>query len=90
MKLWQKNTKTENAVDKFTVGQDRALDVHLAAADILGSLAHTQMLETIGLLTKDELANIQKELKSIYKDVEKGNFKIDDEVEDVTLRSSFF
>ena len=89
MKLWQKNTKTENAVDKFTVGQDRALDVHLAAADILGSLAHTQMLETIGLLTKDELANIQKELKSIYKDVEKGNFKIDDEVEDVHSQIEF-
>src|SRR5690554_4073663 len=83
MKLWQKNTKTENAVDKFTVGHDRELDVNLAAADILGSLAHTQMLESIGLLSKEELTQIQEELKSIFKEVEKGNFKIDDDVEDV-------
>src|SRR5690554_2085336 len=89
MKLWQKNTKTENAVDKFTVGKDRELDVHLAAADILGSLAHTQMLESIGLLAKEELAQIQEELKSIFKEVEKGNFKIDDDVEDVHSQIEF-
>jgi len=89
MKLWQKNTKTENAVDKFTVGQDRELDVNLAAADILGSLAHTQMLESIGLLTKAELTQIQEELKSIFKEVEKGNFKIDAEVEDVHSQIEF-
>lgn len=89
MKLWQKNTKTENAVDKFTVGHDRELDVHLAAADILGSLAHTQMLESIGLLTKAELIQIQEELKSIFKEVEKGNFKIDSDVEDVHSQIEF-
>ncbi|HUH19846.1 argininosuccinate lyase [Albibacterium sp.] len=89
MKLWQKNTKTENAVDKFTVGHDRELDVNLAAADILGSLAHTQMLESIGLLSKEELAQIQEELKSIFKEVEKGNFKIDDDVEDVHSQIEF-
>lgn len=89
MKLWQKNTKTENAVDKFTVGQDRELDVHLAAADILGSLAHTQMLESIGLLSKAELVQIQEELKSIFKEVEKGNFKIDSDVEDVHSQIEF-
>jgi len=89
MKLWQKNTKTENAVDKFTVGHDRELDVHLAAADILGSLAHTQMLESIGLLTKEELVQIQEELKSIFKEVEKGNFKIDNDVEDVHSQIEF-
>ncbi|TCK82946.1 argininosuccinate lyase [Albibacterium bauzanense] len=89
MKLWQKNTKTENAVDKFTVGQDRELDVHLAAADILGSLAHTQMLESIGLLTKAELVQIQEELKSIFKEVEKGDFKIDSDVEDVHSQIEF-
>jgi len=90
MKLWQKNTKTENAVDKFTVGQDRELDVHLAAADILGSLAHTQMLESIGLLTKAELVQIQEELKSIFREVENGNFKIDSDVEDVHSQIEFF
>src|SRR5690554_2660583 len=89
MKLWQKDTKTENAVDKFTVGRDRELDVHLAAADILGSLAHTQMLESIGLLTKDELIQIQEELKSIFKDVEKGDFKIDSDIEDVHSQIEF-
>lgn len=89
MKLWQKNTKTENVVDKFTVGHDRELDVHLAAADILGSLAHTQMLESIGLLTKAELVQIQEELKSIFKEVEKGNFKIDSDVEDVHSQIEF-
>jgi argininosuccinate lyase len=89
MKLWQKDTKTGNAVDKFTVGRDRELDVHLAAADILGSLAHTQMLESIGLLTKDELIQIQEELKSIFKDVEKGDFKIDSDIEDVHSQIEF-
>jgi len=83
MKLWQKNTHTENSVDKFTVGRDRELDIQLAAADVLGSLAHTQMLESIGLLSSEELSKIQTELKAIFKGIEAGNFKIDEDVEDV-------
>jgi len=83
MKLWQKNTHTENSVDKFTVGHDRELDIHLAAADVLGSLAHTQMLESIGLLSSEDLSKIQKELKAIFKEIEAGNFEIDDNVEDI-------
>lgn len=83
MKLWQKNTTVNQAVDTFTVGQDRALDLNLAPFDVLGSLAHTQMLEEIGLLTQEELALIQKELKVIYQEIIQGNFEIEEEVEDI-------
>lgn len=83
MKLWQKNTQTENSVDKFTVGRDRELDLQLAKADVLGSLAHTQMLESIGLLKAEELILIQQELRQIYRDIEAGNFSIADNVEDI-------
>ena len=83
MKLWQKNTTVNQSVDTFTVGQDRVLDRNLAAFDVLGSLAHTQMLERIGLLTSDELALIQKELKQLYKEILAGDFQIEDDVEDI-------
>ncbi|MEK6451646.1 MULTISPECIES: argininosuccinate lyase [unclassified Myroides] len=83
MKLWQKNTTVNQSVDTFTVGQDRVLDMNLAAFDVLGSLAHTQMLESIGLLTSDELVIIQKELKQIYKEILVGDFQIEDDVEDI-------
>lgn len=84
MKLWQKqNTATAAAIEKFTVGKDREMDLYLAAADVLGSLAHTQMLQTIGLLTEAELADIQRELKVIYQTIEKGEFVIEDGIEDV-------
>lgn len=83
MKLWQKNTTVNQAVDAFTVGQDRLLDMHLAPFDVLGSLAHTQMLAHIGLLTKEELALIQQELKVIYQEIIQGDFQIEEEVEDI-------
>lgn len=83
MKLWQKNTTVNQAVDTFTVGQDRALDLNLAPFDVLGSLAHTQMLEQIGLLTQEELVLIQKELKVIYQEIIQGDFQIEEEVEDI-------
>lgn len=83
MKLWQKETEVEQSVEKFTVGNDRALDLFLAPFDVLGSLAHTQMLAHIGLLTPEELAIIQKELKNIYHEIEDGGFSIDEHVEDV-------
>lgn len=82
-KLWQKNTKTSKAVETFTVGNDRELDLQLATFDVLGSLAHTQMLQTIGLLTQDELGSIQQELKKIYHEIKDGQFIIEDNVEDV-------
>ncbi len=84
MKLWQKeNTSTAAAIEKFTVGKDREMDLYLAAADVLGSLAHIQMLESIGLLTETELSAVQGELKDIYQTIEKGKFVIEDGIEDV-------
>lgn len=83
MKLWQKNIDTNQLVENFTVGLDREMDLQLAAADVLGSLAHTRMLESIGLLDKSDLAAIQHELKEIYKEIQDGNFTIAPEVEDI-------
>ncbi|WP_158962032.1 argininosuccinate lyase [Myroides fluvii] len=83
MKLWQKNTAVNQAVDAFTVGQDRMMDMNLAPFDVLGSLAHTQMLQHIGLLTQEELTLIQKELKAIYDEIMQGDFHIEEEVEDI-------
>ena len=83
MKIWQKNVHTNKNIDTFTVGKDRELDLQMAAFDVLGSLAHVEMLESIGLLTGAELTSVQKELKRIYSDVEAGNFVIEDTVEDV-------
>jgi len=83
MKIWQKNINVNQFVESFTVGKDRELDLQMAKFDVLGSLAHTQMLETINLLTTDELKTVQQELKNIYAEIEAGNFTIEDSVEDV-------
>ena len=83
MKIWQKNVNVNKDIETFTVGKDRELDLQMAAFDVLGSLAHVEMLESIGLLTADELAAIQKELKNIYAEIATGEFTIDDSVEDV-------
>jgi len=83
MKLWQKNRVSLKEVEQFTVGNDREMDMYLAPFDVLGSLAHIQMLESIGLLTKEELLQLQRELKNIYKNIEDGKFKLADDVEDI-------
>ncbi|MBC7566559.1 MAG: argininosuccinate lyase [Pedobacter sp.] len=83
MKIWQKNVTVNKDIETFTVGKDRELDLQMAAFDVLGSLAHVEMLESIGLLTADELIAVQKELKRIYSEIEDGNFVIEDNVEDV-------
>jgi len=83
MKIWQKNIEVNKDIESFTVGQDRELDLQMAAFDVLGSLAHVEMLESIGLLTAAELAEIQVALKKIYAEVEAGEFRIEDTVEDV-------
>ena len=83
MKIWQKNVTVNKDIETFTVGRDRELDLQMAAFDVLGSLAHVEMLESIGLLTADELVSIQVELKKIYSEIEAGNFVIEDSVEDV-------
>ncbi len=84
MKLWQKeNTQTAAQIEHFTVGRDRDFDLYLAQYDVLGSLAHIIMLESIGLITTTELALLQAELKSIYEQIQSGDFFIEDGVEDV-------
>lgn len=82
-KLWQKTTNVNELVEQFTVGRDTEFDAQMAAFDVLGSLAHTQMLQSIGLMSADDLELVQRELKNIYADVEAGNFTIEPGVEDV-------
>lgn len=82
-KLWQKNVELNKEIEKFTVGKDRELDVFLAPYDVLGSMAHITMLESINLLTSFELEVLLKELKNIYRLAESGKFVIEDGVEDV-------
>lgn len=84
MKLWQKENKnTSNLIEKFTVGKDNELDLALAEFDVVGSIAHTEMLESIGLLTKVELTAIHKELKNILSEIKAGKFIIEEGVEDI-------
>ncbi|MCE2996519.1 MAG: argininosuccinate lyase [Cyclobacteriaceae bacterium] len=83
MKLWQKNTDSSKEVTRFTVGKDREMDLYLASFDVLGSLAHIRMLESIHLLTNEELTLLSSELKNIYVQIGQGNFKMEEEVEDI-------
>ena len=87
--LWQKDTNVNRSVERFTVGKDRELDVLLARADVLGSLAHTRMLESIGLMSSEDLESVQRELKQIFAEVEQGDFTIEDGVEDVHSQVEF-
>ncbi len=82
-KLWEKSVQVNKDIERFTVGRDREMDLYLAKYDVLGSMAHITMLETIGLLTKEELASLLEELRNIYEVIEKGGFIIEDGVEDV-------
>ncbi|MDP2889525.1 MAG: argininosuccinate lyase [Bacteroidota bacterium] len=83
MKLWDKGTSVNELIEKFTVGRDRELDLYLAKYDVLGSIAHAKMLQSINLLTESELAELQTELIEIYRLIESGGFLIEDGVEDV-------
>ncbi len=83
MKLWQKDKTSLKEVEKFTVGNDRELDIYLAPFDVLGSLAHTKMLESVGLLSKDELIVLEIALKEIYQQISKGDFVLNEGVEDI-------
>jgi len=83
MKLWDKGTSVNSLIENFTVGKDREMDLYLAKFDVLGSIAHAKMLTTINLLTKAEFAELQAELVKIYQVIEKGDFRIEDGVEDV-------
>ncbi len=87
MKLWDKgdlgDSNVEQQIEKFTVGKDRALDLYLAPFDVLGSIAHSKMLQSIGLLTEKELTELTNGLQAIYHDIEQGHFTIEEGIEDV-------
>ncbi|WP_346858712.1 argininosuccinate lyase [uncultured Draconibacterium sp.] len=89
MKLWDKGTPVNKAIEDFTVGKDRELDIFLATHDILGSMAHVTMLESVGLLEKAELPILLEQLKKLYSEAEKGNFTIEEGVEDVHSQVEF-
>ena len=82
-KLWEKNFEVNAEIERFTVGRDREMDLYLAKYDVLGSMAHITMLESIGLIGKDELPLLLAELKNIYEVAERGDFVIEEGVEDV-------
>ena len=82
-KLWEKTVQLDHDVEKYTVGRDREMDMYLARYDVLGSIAHITMLESIGLLTADELATLTAELRNIYGEIEAGRFEIEEGIEDV-------
>jgi argininosuccinate lyase len=89
MKLWDKGFSTDKKIDLFTVGNDRALDLVLAKYDVIGSLAHAKMLHEIGLLSKLEITDVERELGGILKTIEKGTFLIEDSFEDVHSKVEF-
>ena len=82
-KLWEKNIQVDKDIERFTVGRDREMDIYLSKYDVLGSMAHITMLESVGLLGKDELKPLLDELKKIYQLAENGEFIIEEGVEDV-------
>lgn len=82
-KLWEKNTQVNTDVERYTVGHDREMDLYLARYDVLGSLAHIAMLQTIGLLSADELKVLTEELRNIYTLIEQDDFSIEAGVEDI-------
>lgn len=83
MKLWDKGVRVNEQIDRFTVGRDREMDLLLAPFDVLGTLAHITMLESIGLLESDELPLLRRELIAIYAQIERGEFQIEEGIEDV-------
>ena len=82
-KLWDKGFEINAEIERYTVGRDRELDLYLAQDDVLGSMAHITMLQSIGLLKKDELAALLAQLKEIHAQILQGDFQIEDGIEDV-------
>lgn len=82
-KLWDKGFEINADIERYTVGHDRELDLYLAQDDVLGSMAHVTMLASIGLIGKDELPTLLTELKDIYRQALKGDFVIEEGIEDV-------
>lgn len=89
MKLWQKDKIALKKVERFTVGKDCEMDLVLAPFDVLGNIAHAQMLATVGLLTNEEATLLVNELKVVYKKIEAGDFTMDEGVEDIHSQVEF-
>ena len=89
MKLWSKGLEPDKMIEEFTVGNDRELDLRLARYDVIGSIAHIRMLESIGLLKKEELDVLVKNLNDILAIIDKGDFKIAEGVEDIHSQIEF-
>ena len=89
MKLWQKDTGTNKAVENFTVGKDKDFDLMLAPFDVLGNIAHAKMLASVGLLSEEENTMLCRELQLIYKDILNSTFKINNGIEDIHSQIEF-
>ncbi len=89
MKLWDKNITTNEAVHQFTVGNDQVLDMHLAAFDIFGNMAHSRMLQSIGILTEEEARQLHEGLLTLLAEVESGSFSISPDTEDIHSEVEF-
>lgn len=83
MKLWEKSIQVDKDIERYTIGRDREMDLYLAPFDILGSMAHITMLESIGLLSAEELRMLLAEMRDIYRNAIAGNFEIEEGIEDV-------
>lgn len=82
-KIWEKGIPIDATIEKFTIGRDRELDEYLAPFDVLGSIAHITMLNSVGLIADNELPILKAELVNIYNEIQNGNFTIEEGVEDV-------
>ena len=83
MKLWHKGFSIDKKIEQFTVGNDREIDLHIARYDVQASLAHAKMLESINIMSKDELQELEKGLNVLQQQIEDGTFTIEDQFEDV-------
>jgi len=83
MKLWDNKDNLNQEIEKFTVGKDRELDLLLAKYDVLGSIAHVKMLQSVNLIAEEEFSALQSELKHIYEDIQNGKFCLDEDIEDI-------
>lgn len=89
MKLWDKGISIDKKIERFTIGNDREIDVHIAKYDVQASLAHAKMLQSIGILSAEELTQLEKGLQVLAKQIEEGSFIIEDQFEDVHSKIEF-
>ena len=89
MKLWDKGFSIDKKIEQFTVGNDREIDLHIAKYDVQASLAHAKMLESINIMSQDELQELEKGLNVLKQQIEDGTFTIEDQFEDVHSKIEF-